>query len=161
MYTSLSTRNRKIINLSTKYRRIRKSTQISSFNKTRKLGSVTMLLACILERFWSNYWNESNKNNPITLKDFKLAENIFGPGIGSLKDKTSRKKPLHAVSECNDIPLELLEAQHKTSLYMETIRINCISFLPKISRKIMYQTTEWVPNQFSKAQCAKQFFSSI
>ena len=36
-------------------------------------------------------------NCPITVKDIKLAETIFGPDIGALKGKSTRVKPAPAV----------------------------------------------------------------
>jgi hypothetical protein len=32
-------------------------------------------------------------NNPVTTKDIKIAEKIFGPDIGALKGKTTRCEP--------------------------------------------------------------------
>jgi hypothetical protein len=47
-------------------------------------------------------------NNLVTIEDIKIAEEIFGLEIGSLKGKTTRKKSNLVVNNYIDIPQELM-----------------------------------------------------
>jgi hypothetical protein len=91
------------------------------------------------------------KNLPITLEDIKTSEIIFGQGIGSLKGKTVRKKPLPVASNYIEIPKELINNHHDVTLCIDIMNINGLAFLTTISRKIMYRTAEFLPNQSVQA----------
>jgi hypothetical protein len=54
----------------------------------------------------------SIKNNPVTISDVHLAEQIFGLDIGALKGKLTWKKPVHVAPDYVEIPKSLMEAQY-------------------------------------------------
>ncbi len=86
-------------------------------------------------------------NNPVVTEDIVLAEKIFGPDIGCLKGKTTRKKPLPVVEDRIDIPKELIMAQREVTLSMDGMNVNGISFLTTISHNICYRTAQWLPDK--------------
>ncbi len=83
-------------------------------------------------------------NNPVTSDDIKIAEQIFGPDIGTLKGKTTRWKPVPVVYDYIKIPKELFEAQQGVTLCIDGLKVNGLSFLTTISRNICYRMAQWV-----------------
>ncbi|KAL7564336.1 hypothetical protein ACA910_007188 [Epithemia clementina (nom. ined.)] len=84
--------------------------------------------------------SNSIRNNPVTVKDINLAEQIFGPDIGSLKGKSTRQRPTPIVNDYIEIPSELISQHEDVQLCIDTMFINGLPFLTTISRQIMYRT---------------------
>ena len=61
------------------------------------------------------------RNNPVTLEDIKISENIFGPDIGALKGKTIQQKAETIINDYIEIPSELVTKHENVTLFMDTL----------------------------------------
>ena len=80
------------------------------------------------------------KNIPINFDDINLAKQIFRLDNGAFKGKAKRSKPAHVISDCIEIPSELVDNHHNAILYLDIIKINGLIFLTTILRNIIFQT---------------------
>ena len=87
-------------------------------------------------------------NCPITRRDIITAEQIFGPDVGALKGKTTRRRPL-GVGLYNHIPIPstVVEQYHDVILAVDILYVNKLPFIATISRYIRFGTVEFLRNQ--------------
>jgi hypothetical protein len=90
-------------------------------------------------------------NNPVTNVDIDIAEEIFGPDIGSLKGKTTKKKPNPIVNSYIDIPQELMSKQQNIMLCIDGIKVNGLTFLTTISKNLCYWTAQYIESKSIRA----------
>ena len=89
-------------------------------------------------------------NIPISVKDVLNAETIFGPNLGSIKGKTTRRKPNTVKLTEIDIPYDIKELYSDVELSGDIMFINKIPFFISISHKIKFGTAEALKNRKSE-----------
>jgi hypothetical protein len=90
------------------------------------------------------------RDNPVTTKDVDLAEHMFGPDVGTVKVKMTRRKPMPIIDEHIEIPNELISVHEDITLAIDGLTINTLKFLSTISRDIYYRTVHYIPTTEAK-----------
>ena len=95
-------------------------------------------------------------NCPVTSKDVQAAEEIFGPSVSRLKEKSTRQAPKPVRSDWIEIPKELMLKHRELELCMDTMFVNDVQMLTAIDRTIRFRSV--VPVE-SRAHTA--YFSAL
>ena len=77
---------------------------------------------------------------PVCTDDVNIAEKIFGPDLGTIKVKTTHRKPLPMVSDNITIPPQLYENRDALELCMDIMFVNEMPILTTITRALYYRT---------------------
>jgi Reverse transcriptase (RNA-dependent DNA polymerase) len=88
-------------------------------------------------------------NCPVTKRDIMIAEDIFGPDVGSLKGKTVRRPPHKVITDqlYTPLPPSIKDHYKDVTLCADLMYVNGIPFFITITRHIRFGTIEAIPNR--------------
>lgn len=90
------------------------------------------------------------RNCPVRSNDIRVAEDILGPNLGSIKGKKSRRSVPHVRPEYVDVPPEILERHRTVTLCIDLMFVNGTPYLVTTSRNIRLGTVEVLKNRNKK-----------
>ena len=87
------------------------------------------------------------KNNPVSHETVSHAKAIFGPNIGRLKGRATRKRPHRVVRGRCKIPRDFYPLNKFVTLTADMMFVSGIPFLVTLSDVIKYTTAEFIPTR--------------
>ena len=85
---------------------------------------------------------------PVTVEDINIAERIFGPDVGTLKGKTTRRNITKAVvNDKIEIPKELITQHNDITWCMDIMYANGMPFMTGIDTTLRFRSLVVLPNR--------------
>ena len=102
------------------------------------------------------------KNCPVTVKDIKTAEDVFGKDIHALKGKQVQKTPEPLAVDCIKVLPEILKIHKEVILFIDIMMINGLPFLVTTSKNLKFVTAEFITDKSIKNvhKCFKSVIKS-
>ena len=91
------------------------------------------------------------KDCPVTVKDVNIAEKIFGPDVGTLKGKTTRRKPNAVKEDQIEIPPELIAEPDDLVYCMDLFYVNGMPMMNGIDKTIRYRKVVPLKNRTAES----------
>ena len=79
-------------------------------------------------------------NCPVRLEDIKIAENIFGPDMATLKGKSTRPRPKPVLEDWIELPREIMSKHAEIELCMDIMFIYGVKLMTTIDRTIRFRS---------------------
>ena len=80
-------------------------------------------------------------NCPITRRDIAIAEDVYGPNLGSVKGKTPNKVVKHVAGNTDPVPPDILLRHRHVSIAVDIMFVNKEPFLISYSRSLRFGIT--------------------
>lgn len=131
---------REINNMVTTINENRKAFTLRQFERAKLVRKLYHIVGTpTVENFKSLIRMNAILDCPITAKDVKIAEAIFGPAIAALKGKSTRPKTKPVIKDEIKIPKEIKETHKDIELCIDIMFVNGMKMLTCIDRQIKYR----------------------
>ena len=91
------------------------------------------------------------KDCPVTERDVNIAEKIFGPDIGALKGRTTRRKPSAVKEDQIQVPPELIAEPDDLVYCMDLFYVNNMPMLNGIDKTVKYRKVVPLPSRTAES----------
>ena len=89
-------------------------------------------------------------NFPVTPRDVKISNKIFGFDVPSMKGKPVRRQPEAVFNDYLEIPREILSMNAGLEVSVDVMFVNKLAFLVSVRKRPKSTTIEYIPNRLER-----------